>query len=214
MRAAAMTSQRKGLEQTPYVMITQRLTCNVDLEEQLLSCLVDPINLSFDEVVLDQVLLAGIKPLVKLSKLRPEAGSELLVSHITTTGALLYGPQGSGKTLLARAIPKSTGSNMLAINPAVIRNKWLGESETPVQATFSLAREAFPCIVFIGEVDVFFYRRGDDDYPWQRSILTQFLHEMDGLTHDENASLVSAATNSRPMDLTSAFLRRLPKKIP
>ncbi|SPJ71632.1 uncharacterized protein FTOL_01360 [Fusarium torulosum] len=129
------------------------------------------------------------------------------------TGALLYGPPGTNKTHLARAIARSTGSKyLMMVDAAIIHHKYTGGSEKAIAAIFSLARKLFPCIIFLDEVDALFYRRSGDDKSWERANITQFLQSMDGLLKQENPPFLLAATN-RPMDVDSAFLRRLPHKV-
>ncbi|KAI1267847.1 hypothetical protein F5Y18DRAFT_272587 [Xylariaceae sp. FL1019] len=184
-------------------------------EKELLTCAVDPAELrsTFDVVVLDQEVTDTIKTLVYLSRLQAEGASEALLSLIQIKGVLLYGPPGTGKTHLARAVAKSAGSHMLVLNGSTITSMWVGETEKNISAAFSLARKLHPCIIFIDEVDSLFYRRTSNDHHWERAALTQFLQEMDGITQSQAAPFVLVATN-RPGDLDSAFIRRLPQRIP
>lgn len=130
-----------------------------------------------------------------------------------TRGVLLYGLPGTGKTHFARAVAKETGSNMLSIDPSMINDSLVGESEKYIRAAFSLAKKLHPCVIFIDEADSLFYRRESHDRTWERSSLTQFLQEMDGIKQDKKSPFILAASN-RPEDLDTAFLRRLPQKIP
>lgn len=66
--------------------------------------------------------------------------------------------------------------------------------------------------MFFDEVDALFYRRASDDKSWQRSVLAQFLTEMDGLNKNDKVPFVVVATN-RPQDMDEAFYRRLPNKV-
>jgi SpoVK/Ycf46/Vps4 family AAA+-type ATPase len=178
-----------------------------------LTYLVGKLESAFEDVILEGEVIDTIRTLVYLSKLRTEAASKALISQIKIKGALLYGPPGTGKTHLARAVAKSTESSMLVLQASAINSCWVGETEKYITAAFSLARKLFPCIVFLDEVDALFYSRRSGDRSWQRTAITQFLQEMDGLVQDEQAPFVLVATN-RPGDLDNAFLRRLPQKIP
>lgn len=178
----------------------------------LLNTSIDQLQTTFDDVIIDEETKETISYLVSLSNFRPEAASESLFKHIHVTGALLYGPPGTGKTHLSRAIAKASGSDMLAIDSATMRSKWVGETEKFIKAAFSLSASLFPCVLFIDEADSLFYRRSSHDVSWQRSALAQFLSEMDGLSKTDRAPFVVVATN-RPQDLDEAFFRRLPHKI-
>ena len=164
-------------------------------------------------MVLNPEVKQTIKHLVFRSQFMPETTPHNLLSQVKIKGALLYGPPGTGKTHLGRALAKDSGATMLAIDCAAMNSQWVGETEKYIRAAFSLAAKLSPCILFIDEVDSLFYHRRFNDKPWERSAITQFLTEMDGLEQRAGAPFVMVATN-RPMDLDDAFLRRLPQKIP
>lgn len=167
----------------------------------------------YEDVILHDDTKDMMKQLVLLSRKKIDVKSSLLMSAVQISGALLYGPPGTGKTHLSRAIANSLGSNMLALDSATLTSKYVGETEKYIKAAFSLARKYTPCILFLDEVDALFYRRSSGDKSWQRSALTQFLQEVDGIQGGlPGAPFVLVATN-RPMDLDTAFLRRLPQKI-
>jgi len=172
----------------------------------------DRLESKYEDVIMDEEIKETVKHLVLLSNSHVEATSSFLLKQIRISGALLYGPPGTGKTHLSRAIAKESGANMLSIDSATIQNKFVGETEKCIKAAFTLAAKLFPCVLFIDEVDALFYRRSSDDKSWERSALTQFLQEMDGLEKSDKAPFVVVATN-RPWDLDDAFLRRLPQKI-
>ena len=64
-------------------------------------------------------------------------------------GVLLYGPPGSGKTLIARAVPNETGAFFFVINGLEIMSKIAGEAESNLRKAFEEAEENAPAIVFI-----------------------------------------------------------------
>lgn len=175
----------------------------------------EDIKSGYDQVILSENDKQTIKFLVNMSNLRAriKSSSDTLLSQITSKGAMLYGPPGTGKTHLARAVAKGSNSSMLSIDGATITSKWVGETEKYIKAVFTLATRLAPCVVFIDEVDSLFRKRTSGDRSWERSAITQFLSEMDGLAKraDNLAPFVLVATN-RPMDLDDAFLRRLPQK--
>ncbi len=61
-------------------------------------------------------------------------------------GALIYGPPGCGKTLLARAVATETGANMILVRGPEILSKWMGESEKAVREIFRKAKASEPVL--------------------------------------------------------------------
>lgn len=166
---------------------------------------------SYDDVILSDDTKDNLKFLINLSSSPRGKSPSILLEQIQVRGALLYGPPGTGKTHLTRAIAKESDACMLTIDAAATQTKYVGDTEKTIHAAFSLATKLHPCILFIDEVDALFYRRSSEDCSWQRSALTQFFVEMDGLIKDDKAPFLIVATN-HPGDLDEAFLRRLPRK--
>lgn len=68
-------------------------------------------------------------------------------------GVLLYGPPGSGKTLIARAVANETGAFFFLINGPEIMSKMAGEAESNLRKAFEEAEKNSPAIIFIDEID-------------------------------------------------------------
>jgi transitional endoplasmic reticulum ATPase len=121
-------------------------------------------------------------------------------------GVLLYGPPGSGKTLLARAVATEAGANFISIKGPEITSKWVGESEKNIRNIFKRARQVAPAIIFFDEIDAIAPLRGlDAGSRVSENIVSQILTEMSGLEDMHNV-VVIAATN-RPDILDPAMLR-------
>ncbi|MBS7652055.1 CDC48 family AAA ATPase [Candidatus Bathyarchaeota archaeon] len=130
-------------------------------------------------------------------------------------GILLYGPPGSGKTLLGRAVATESEANFISVRGPEIFSKWVGESEKAIREIFRKARMAAPSIVFLDEFDSIAPSRGMDisDSRVTERVISQLLTEIDGLVTLQNV-VVIAATN-RPDILDPAVLRpgRLDRRI-
>lgn len=88
--------------------------------------------------IIQQEAKAALRELVEL----PLAHGHLLEAYglPPPRGALLYGPPGCGKTLLAKAAANECGANFLSIRGPELLSKWLGESEAAVRRVFDAAR--------------------------------------------------------------------------
>jgi len=121
-------------------------------------------------------------------------------------GILLYGPHGTGKTLLAKAVAKESEANFIQVKGPSLLSMWVGKSEEGVRKIFERARQVAPCIVFFDEIDAMAGKRGiEQGTRVTERVLNQLLAEMDGL-EDLNDVLIIGATN-RPDMLDPALLR-------
>ncbi len=111
-------------------------------------------------------------------------------------GVLLYGPPGSGKTLIARVIASETDAHFYQISGPEIMNKLYGESEANLRRVFEEARKNAPSILFFDELDAIAPRREDlgGEKQVERRVVAQLLALMDGL-QERGQVVVIAATN-------------------
>ncbi len=121
-------------------------------------------------------------------------------------GVLLYGPPGSGKTLLAKAVAAESEANFISVKGPEFLSKWVGESERAVRETFRKAKAAAPSVIFFDEIDAITPMRGlDSDSHVTERVISQILTEMDGL--EELHNVVVVAASNRPDLLDPAVLR-------
>ncbi|KAH6579147.1 hypothetical protein BASA61_010449 [Batrachochytrium salamandrivorans] len=184
-------------------------------EKKILSTVVNPDNIKvgFSDLVLPPTTKLLLQTLVTLPMLRPEFFAKGILSRSAINGVLLFGPPGTGKTMLAKAVAKSSGARFMNVALSNVLDKYVGEGEKNVRAVFTLARKLAPCVVFLDEVDALFAaRRNDGSNSSRREIMNEFMAEWDGLTSNNNGVIVLGATN-RPFDLDDAILRRMPRRI-
>ena len=122
-------------------------------------------------------------------------------------GILLFGPPGTGKTMLSKAVATESRANFISVKGSEVLSKWFGESERKISEIFNKAKQASPCIVFFDELDALAATRGagiGEPRVVERMVNT-LLSEMDGL-EELKGVIVLGATN-RPDLLDSALLR-------
>src|SRR5579863_1042783 len=117
------------------------------------------------------------------------------IGYSMPKGVLLYGPSGTGKTLLAKSVATESEANFISIRGPELLSKWVGESERGVREVFRRARQASPCVIFFDEIDALAPTRGmGGDSMVTERVVSQLLTELDGV-QSLNGVVVLAATN-------------------
>ncbi len=178
----------------------------------------------WDDVAGLDVAKKALKEAVVYPFLRPDLFMGL---REPARGMLLFGPPGTGKTMLARAVATESRSTFFAISASSLTSKWLGESEKLVRALFSLAKALAPSIIFVDEIDSLLSSRGgSSEHESTRRIKTEFLIQWSDLQRaaagkqqtdkekqegDASRVLVLAATNM-PWAIDEAARRRFVRR--
>jgi len=131
-------------------------------------------------------------------------------------GVLLFGPPGTGKTMLAKAVARHTDAAFIRVVGSEFVQKYLGEGPRMVRDVFRLARENAPAIIFIDEIDAIATKRFDAQTGADREvqrILLELLNQMDGFDQTVNVKVIMATNRADTLD--PALLRpgRLDRKI-
>ena len=152
--------------------------------------------------------MTAVKEEIRMKIIHPLKNAELFRAYGKAAGGgvLLYGPPGCGKTLLARATAGEIDANFMAIGIHQILDMYLGNSERNLHALFELAREHAPAVLFFDEVDALAADRRDLKQSAGRTLINQFLAEMDGSVSSNENVLIIAATNA-PWHIDPAFRR-------
>uniref|UniRef100_A0A060SZC0 ARAD1C03938p n=1 Tax=Blastobotrys adeninivorans TaxID=409370 RepID=A0A060SZC0_BLAAD len=160
---------------------------------------------------------ASLKETVVYPFLRPDLFSGL---REPARGMLLFGPPGTGKTMLARAVATESKSTYFSISASSLTSKFLGESEKLVRALFHLAKEMAPSIIFVDEIDSLLSTRSESgEHEASRRIKNEFLVQWSDLQSaaagrerdSVQRVLVLAATNL-PWGIDEAARRRFVRR--
>ncbi|RZC31297.1 ATPase family AAA domain-containing protein 1-A isoform B [Glycine soja] len=170
------------------------------------------IGVKFSDVGALDETKESLQELVMLPLRRPDLFRGGLLKPCK--GILLFGPPGTGKTMLAKAIASESGASFINVSMSTVTSKWFGEDEKNVRALFTLAAKVSPTIIFVDEVDSMLGQRTRvGEHEAMRKIKNEFMTHWDGLmTNSGERILVLAATN-RPFDLDEAIIRRFERRI-
>ena len=186
-------------------------------EAQLSGSVVDPGALAstLDDVGGLEAIVEELRDLVVWPLRHPGAFAGASKLARAPRGVLLYGEPGTGKTLVARGLARESGAALMDVRVSTLADKYYGESNKLVAATFSLARKLAPCVLFLDEVDGLLRSRSSGETEVTVSVKAEFMSHLDGLLvapdEAERPVVVVACTN-RPYDLDPAVLRRFPKQ--
>ena len=124
-------------------------------------------------------------------------------------GALLVGPPGTGKTMLAKAVAGEANVPFLSISGSDFVEMFVGVGASRVRDLFQQAKEKAPCIVFIDEIDAIGRARGKNagfsGNDERENTLNQMLTEMDGFA--TNSGVIVLAATNRADILDKALMR-------
>ncbi len=156
--------------------------------------LIEDNNITFDDVG----GLEDLKEEIRLSIIYPFKNPDLYIQYGKKAGGglLLYGPPGCGKTYIAKATANECEASFINISLVDVLDMYVGESERKLHEIFNLARRKSPSVIFIDEVDAL----GNDRMKTgtnvtARTLVNQFLTELDGVASNNNQIMVIGSTN-------------------
>ncbi len=223
-------SHEEGSEKAAWDAKVQKLMKNLPkgVDEGAAKQIFNEIVVHGDEVHWDDVAgLDGAKKALKEAVVYPFLRPDLFMGlREPARGMLLFGPPGTGKTMLARAVATESKSTFFAISASSLTSKWHGESEKLVRALFAIAKLLAPSIIFVDEIDsLLSARSSSSEHEASRRSKTEFLIQWSDLqraaagrdthakgeTGDPTRVLVLAATNV-PWDIDEAARRRFVRR--
>jgi len=160
-------------------------------------------EIGYDDVGGCRRQLVQIREMVELPIRHPEVFSNIGIKP--PRGILMYGPPGSGKTLIARAVANETGAFFFLINGPEIMSKMAGESESNLRKAFEEAEKNAPALIFIDEIDAIAPKREKAQGEVEKRVVSQLLTLMDGIK--ARAQVIVMAATNRPNSIDPALRR-------
>lgn len=155
-------------------------------------------DVGYDDIGGCRKQMAQIREMIELPLRHPTLFKTLGVKP--PRGVLLYGPPGSGKTLIAKAVANETGAFFFLINGPEIMSKMAGESEGNLRKAFEEAEKNSPAIIFIDEIDSIAPKREKAQGEVEKRVVSQLLTLMDGLKGRSNTVVIGATNRPNTMD--------------
>ncbi|TMW60495.1 hypothetical protein Poli38472_000537 [Pythium oligandrum] len=167
-------------------------------------------GVQWDDVVGLSVAKQILQEAVILPMLRPDLFTGL---RSPVKGVLLFGPPGTGKTMLAKAVATESKATFFNISASTLTSKWVGEGEKLVRVLFAMARELQPSVIFLDEMDALLGSRSASEHDASRRIKNQFFTELDGAASSSDERILVMGATNLPQELDEAIIRRMEKRV-
>ena len=122
-------------------------------------------------------------------------------------GMLLFGPPGTGKTFIVKAIANEVKANFINVNQSSLSSKFFGEFEKNISSLFKAAYLLSPSIIFFDEIDSLVPKRSESDSDASQRGVSQLLQEVGGLNSQKNKNVFIIAATNNPWKIDEAIMR-------
>lgn len=154
----------------------------------------EDIKVSFDDVIGHEEIKEDLKLLVK----QMQDGKNVRdLSH----GILFEGSQGTGKTMLAKAVAHEAGLNFVSVDSSNLVEMYVGLGARRVRSAFKKARSMTPCVLFFDELDAVGAKRGSQrSHRENDQTINALLTEMDGFQNSDGIFVIAATNRADTLD--------------
>ncbi|KAH9416975.1 Fidgetin-like protein 1 [Dermatophagoides pteronyssinus] len=187
----------KGIEPNMIELIQNEIIANLDNTDWS-----NIAGLEYAKSTIQQVAILPLK--------RPDLFTGL---RSPPKGILLFGPPGTGKTMIGRCIASQAKATFFSITSSTLTSKWIGDGEKTMKTLFQVARCLRPSVIFIDEIDSLLTSRSDSEHEASRRMKTEFLSQFDGLSNQTNEGLLVIGTTNRPHEIDEAVRRRFAARL-
>ncbi|EGF79803.1 hypothetical protein BATDEDRAFT_12021, partial [Batrachochytrium dendrobatidis JAM81] len=167
-------------------------------------------QVSWDDIAGLEHAKKSIQEIVVWPMLRPDIFTGL---RKPPKGLLLFGPPGTGKTMIGKCIASQAKATFFNISSSSLTSKWVGDGEKMVRALFAVARVHQPSVIFVDEIDSLLTQRSEGEIESTRRIKTEFLVQFDGCGTDGDDRILMIGATNRPQEIDEAARRRFRKKL-
>ncbi|EDR22201.1 hypothetical protein, conserved [Entamoeba dispar SAW760] len=214
-KESIMSAIAMQMQLNPVKDVVDTLEAENEFEKKLMNDVIraGDVDVSFDDIGALEKVKETLYESITLPLLRPELFKKGSLTK-RSKGILFFGPPGTGKTMLAKAVAKESKANFINASLSSLESKWFGEAEKFVKALFSLAAKLSPCVIFIDEVDALLGKRtSQNENETLRKMKNEFMTLWDGLKSQNLEQIIVLGATNRPFDLDDAILRRFSRRI-
>ncbi|XP_048835605.1 fidgetin-like isoform X2 [Brienomyrus brachyistius] len=161
----------------------------------------------------DIVGLEVVKAVIKEEIMWPFLRSDVFCDLSTIPrSVLLFGPQGTGRTSLARCIASQLRATFLKLSGSALVTKWCSDGEKIIHAAFLVARCRQPSVVFLSDVDLLLSSQLGDDSPLDGT-KGELLAQLDSILASSEDHVVVVCSTSKPEEIDDSLRRYFMKRL-
>src|SRR5437763_3691311 len=153
--------------------------------------------------------LEDVKENIRLKMLYPFEHPELAEKFGISAGGgvLMFGPPGTGKTMLAKATAGEIDATFFRVSPADLLSKWVGEAEQNIKKLFDTAANEKRAIIFIDEIEALVPARRDEGSIVMQRVVPHILQGVEGFDKKAGRPILLMGATNVPWQLDPAMLR-------